>query len=149
MSTLLLDTNTASYLVKGNYPHVRQALIRAAITHTIALSAVTRGELMYGLALKGAPKGLSARVHAVLGQLEILPWDTAVADTYGVIRAWCHKHGVGIAALDLMIATHAIALNATLITHDQSFYPLAFPRLKNPPFRLTLRDWMEDPSSEL
>ncbi len=134
--------------MKGNYPNVRHALIRSASIHTIALSAVTRGELMYGLALKGAPKGLSARVHAVLSQLEILPWDTAVADTYGVIRAWCHKHGVGIAALDLMIATHAVSLNATLITHDQSFYSLAFPRFKNPPFRLTLRDWMEDPPPE-
>lgn len=144
----MLDTNTASYLVKGNYPNVRHHLIRSARTHAIAISAVTRGELLYGLALKGSPKGLSARVHAVLDQLEILAWDATVADTYGIVRAWCKTHGVGIAALDLMIATHAIALDATLITHDQSFSPLAFPRIKHTPFRLKLRDWMEAQPSE-
>jgi tRNA(fMet)-specific endonuclease VapC len=145
----MLDTNTASYLVKGNHPNVRHSLIRSAGTHTITISAVTRGELMYGLALKGSPKGLSARVHAVLDQLDVLPWDTTVADTYGVIRAWCKKHGVGIAALDLMIATHAIAINATLITHDQSFSLLAVSLIKNTPFRLQLRDWTEDPPSKV
>ena len=51
---------------------------------------------------------------------DILPWADAVAPHYGTLRAALEAKGVTIAPLDLMIAAHALALNATLVSADQT-----------------------------
>ncbi|HEX5544803.1 MAG TPA: type II toxin-antitoxin system VapC family toxin [Nitrospira sp.] len=145
MKSVMLDTNTASYIVKPGHPHVLYWLERAARTQKITMSAVTRGELIYGLALRSFPKVLTAAVNDLLHQVVVLPWDTKVSDTYGKARAWFRQQGVTLAALDMMIAAHAIAEDATLITSDTSFEPLTSPTQRDCPFRLLVRNWMEPP----
>ncbi|CUS36282.1 Ribonuclease VapC [Candidatus Nitrospira nitrificans] len=145
MKSVMLDTNTASYIVKPGYPNVLYWLERTSRTQKITMSAVTRGELIYGLALKSFPKVLTAAVNDLLHQVSVLPWDASVSDTYGKARAWFRQQGMTLAALDMMIAAHAIAENATLITSDTSFEPLTSPALKHCPFRLLVRNWMEPP----
>jgi tRNA(fMet)-specific endonuclease VapC len=44
----LLDTNTASYVIRGDIPSVRHHLVRVPIAR-LAVSAVTEGELLYGV----------------------------------------------------------------------------------------------------
>ena len=143
MSLFLLDTNMASFAMKRQYPQVRAHLERAAKQHAIGISAVTQGELLYGLQRKGAPKELGELIRGFLVRVEVLPWDADVADTYGLVRAWCAQKGIVLSALDLMIAAHAIHLNATLITNDQSFQRLAVPMVPQAPFQLRLLDWSE------
>ncbi|MDC8448300.1 MAG: PIN domain-containing protein [Nitrospira sp.] len=143
---MMLDTNTASYIVKPGYPNVLYWLERAARTHKITMSAVTRGELIYGLALKSFPRVLTAAVNDLLRQVIVLPWDANVSDTYGKTRAWFRRQGVTLAALDMMIAAHAIAEEATLITSDISFEPLTSPAQSNCPFRLSVLNWLEPPA---
>ena len=143
MSLFLLDTNMASFAMKRHYPQVRTHLARAAKKNVIGVSAVTQGELIYGLHRKDSPNELVELIRGFLLRVEVLPWDAHVADTYGQVRAWCAKNGIVFSAMDLMIAAHAIHLRATLVTNDQTFHRLAFPRRDQTPFELRILDWTE------
>jgi tRNA(fMet)-specific endonuclease VapC len=45
----LLDTNTASYIIKGNRSRVRERLLRVAMAD-VGISVITEAELLFGLA---------------------------------------------------------------------------------------------------
>jgi tRNA(fMet)-specific endonuclease VapC len=115
----MLDTNIASHIIKGDIPLVRQRLVAVPI-HLVVVSSVTQAELLYGLAKRSYPKGLTNRVREFLMRVKILAWDKNVAGVYGDLRATCEAAGVTISPLDLMIAAHAQALNATLVTTDKA-----------------------------
>ena len=129
--------------MKRHYPQVRTHLARAAKKHGIGISAVTQGELIYGLHRKGAPNELVELIRGFLIRIEVLPWDAHVADIYGQVWAWCAKKGIVFSALNLMIAAHAVHLRATLVTNDQTFHRLAFPMLNHTPFELRIQDWTQ------
>ena len=60
--------------------------------------------------------------QAIARLLEVpMPWDDAVAQTYGTLRAELQKNGRPLAALDLQIAAHALHLKATLVSNDSAF----------------------------
>ncbi len=61
----LLDTNTASYIVKGNYPTVDRRLDKVPMAQ-LAISAVTEGELRFGAARLPHAKRLHAAIEAFL-----------------------------------------------------------------------------------
>jgi tRNA(fMet)-specific endonuclease VapC len=118
--TYLLDTNIASDALKGNPPGVRERLV-ALPMRSVAISAVTQGELIYGLAKRGNPAALGALIHEFLIRVEVLPWTAAVANVYGALRASCAARGVTLSALDMMIAAQAVAAGAVLVTRDKAF----------------------------
>ena len=100
---------------------------------SVGISAVTQGELMYGLAKRDYPAGLSALVHEFLIRVEVLPWTAEVANKYGDLRADCAARGVNLGALDMMIAAQAEAAGGVLVTRDK-----AFERVGG---RLRVEDW--------
>ena len=116
----LLDTNIASYVIKGNIPCVRERLVSVPMS-SVAISSITQAELLYGLAKCGRPEGLARRIHEFLVRVDVLPWDQKVSSVYGDLRAACEADGLNLGALDMMIAAHAVAVDAILITRDQSF----------------------------
>jgi tRNA(fMet)-specific endonuclease VapC len=116
----LLDTNIASHVIKGDIPAVRDRLARVPM-QSVAVSVITQAELLYGVAKRGHPQGLATRVHAFLIRVEVLPWTQAVAGVYGDLRASCEAAGVTLAPMDMMIAAHAKAASATLVTRDRAF----------------------------
>ncbi|HEX4081031.1 MAG TPA: type II toxin-antitoxin system VapC family toxin [Rhizomicrobium sp.] len=120
MSGYLLDTNIASHVIKGDRPDIHRKLVRLPM-EDIAISAVTEGELFYGLARRNYPGGLTERVRQFLLRVEVLPWDHAVTQAYGDLRTACETKGVTLAPLDMMIAAHAVAAGATLVTRDKTF----------------------------
>jgi tRNA(fMet)-specific endonuclease VapC len=133
LSRYLLDTNMASFVIKGNFPTVRQKLLSIPI-QDIAISAVTEAELRYGLTRKGSPAALAGVISAFFRRVAILPWDSKAAQAYGDLRTLCSNRGVALSALDMMIAAHAVAIKATLVTHDGAF-------LRVPDGVLTTEDW--------
>lgn len=133
----MLDTNIASHIIKGDIPIVRERLVAVPI-QCVVVSSVTKGELLYGLAKRSCPKGLAARVHEFLIRVKTLPWDNDVAIVYGNLRARCEAAGITLSPLDLMIAAHAQALNAALVTGEKAFRMI--------PDGLTIENWRE-PSS--
>jgi tRNA(fMet)-specific endonuclease VapC len=128
----LLDTNIASHVIKGDIPVVRQRLARVPM-RSVAVSVVTQAELLYGVAKRGHPTGLATRVREFLVRVEVLPWTADVAHVYGDLRAACEAMGVTLAPLDMMIAAHAKASEAILVTRDRAFGLV--------PDGLTLEDW--------
>lgn len=120
MIRYLLDTNIASHAIRGDLPGIRERLVAQPVG-SVAISAVTQGELMYGLAKRNHPTALSALVHEFLIRMDVLPWTAEVANVYGNLRARCAAKGVSLGALDMMIAAHAAAAEAVLISRDQAF----------------------------
>jgi tRNA(fMet)-specific endonuclease VapC len=64
---------------------------------------------------------LSALVNEFLIRVEVLPWTAEVATVYGALRASCGKRGVNLGALDMLIAAHAVATGAVLVSRDKAF----------------------------
>lgn len=131
MSLWLLDTNIASHIIRGDQRDILRRLITIPMAD-LAISAVTEAELRYGLARRGHPPKLTARVREFLLRVDVLPWSDDVPASYGALRAACEKAGVSLAPFDMMIAAHALATGAVLVTRDR-----AFTRVPG----LTVDDW--------
>ena len=121
----LLDTNTVSYIADGRSRAARQTLNSVSNDSIIAISAITEGELLYGLARK--PQAVKARtaIENVLSNVEVLAWDSAAARSYGTLRAQLSFAGKSLTPMDMLIAAQALATGATLVTRDTAFSHLA------------------------
>lgn len=115
----LLDTNTASFIIRGDARLLGR--LQALPVTAVAISCVTEAELLYGLARKPEAKALAAAVMAFLRHVQVLPWDSPVAARYGPLRAGLEAAGTPLGSMDTLIAAHALAAGATLVTNDQAF----------------------------
>lgn len=116
----LLDTNTASYVIKGNFPRVRERLLKVPMAE-IGISVVTEAELRFGVARRPEATTLKRVVEEFLLRVEVLPWNSEAAQHYARIRATLEREGEPMGNLDLMIAAQAMAAEAVLVTHDRVF----------------------------
>jgi tRNA(fMet)-specific endonuclease VapC len=127
----LLDTNMASYVIKGNFPLVRERLVRVAMAE-VGISVITEAELRFGVARKPEAARLETAVEEFLLRVEILPWNSAAAKSYAELRYSLERAGEPMGNLDMMIAAHALVVPAVLVTHDR-----VFRRVK----QLKVEDW--------
>lgn len=133
----LLDTNTVSFLVNGRSNAVRRRYIEVENQGSeIAISAITEGEIRFGLAKRPEATRLRASFDHFLSAVGLLPWDSNVAAIYGRLRVEMAAEGKSLALMDLLIASHALAIGAALVTHDKAFLS-ASPSL-------TVVDWATD-----
>jgi len=116
----LLDTNMASYVIKGNIPRVRERLLKVPVAQ-VSISAVTEAELRFGVARRPEAVGLKTAVEEFLLRIDRLPWDSDAAQHYARVRAALERDGEVLGNLDLMIVAHALAARAVLVTHDRDF----------------------------
>ena len=121
MTRYMLDTNMASHVMRGDIKSVREHLDKAALDGEIALSVISQAELYYGLARRGHPIALGKLIGAFLSGVEVMPWTQTVARCYGDLRATCEAAGVNLTTSDMMIAAHAKAVGAILVTRDKAF----------------------------
>lgn len=112
----LLDTNTVAFHIRESSPALARRL-RAIPASDAALSVITEMEIRFGLAKNPALKIRSA-VEGFLEGMNILPLTSEATRHYARIRADLEARGTPIGPLDLLIAAHALALKATLITTD-------------------------------
>lgn len=110
----LLDTNMLSELLRAPSGAVAQK-IRKIDTSTLCTSIVVACELRFGAEKKGSSK-LAARVDAILSHIVVLPLDRDVDYYYAKIRDQLDKKGTPIGPNDLLIASHAVMLDLTLVT---------------------------------
>jgi tRNA(fMet)-specific endonuclease VapC len=127
----LLDTNTASYVIKGNFPRVRERLLRVPMAE-VGISVVTEAELRFGVARRPEATTLKSVVEEFLLRVEVLPWNSEAAQQYARIRAVLENDGAPMGNMDLMIAAQAFAAGVVLVTHDH-----VFRRVKG----LRVEDW--------
>ena len=80
---------------------------------------LTSAELQFGVAKSIAPPRNTIALAHFCAPLEICPFDNEAASIYGQIRADLERVGTPIGPLDTLIAAHARALNAVLITSKE------------------------------
>jgi tRNA(fMet)-specific endonuclease VapC len=132
----LLDTNTAGYIVSGRSALSRSQLREGLADGRVVISTVAEAEIRYGLELKPGSGRLRAAVEQLLGLIEVRAWDSAAASAYGRLRARLKASGTPLSAMDLMIAAHALALGAILVSHER-----ALQQVKG---FVTVVDWATD-----
>ncbi len=115
----LLDTNIVIYTIKRRPPQVA-ARFAERQAGELCLSSISLSELLFGAAKSQQPVKALEAVSAIGEALEIVPFDEAAARAYGPLRAELERQGRPIGALDTLIAAHALALDATLVTHNVS-----------------------------
>lgn len=114
----MLDTNICIYLIKQQPREVIEKFQGIALGE-IAISTVTVAEMMYGVRKSQYKEKNKAALQAFLAPLEMVAFDFAAAQQYGVVRAYLEKIGKPIGAYDLMIAAHALSLGVVLVTNNE------------------------------
>lgn len=113
----LLDTCTVSDFVKGQ-PNVL-ARVKATPPHLIGVSALTRMEVDYGLALNAErAKKLAPILDMFFSSIATLPFDEADAQAAAAIRAVLKTQGQPIGAYDVLIAGTGLARGLVVVTSN-------------------------------
>lgn len=133
MARYLLDTNTVSQLLR-RHPAVTRRVVATPMA-ALCISAITEGELRFGLARRPEATALHRLVDEFLRRVDVLPWDSTVAGVYGPTRAQAQRQGKALAPLDLLIAAHARSIGAVLVTNDQAFFHVP---------ELVVEDWAQE-----
>jgi len=114
----LLDTDICSYIMKRTHANLLDKLLTVELEQ-IAISVVSEAELLYGVKLSTKPAAAQTSVDEFIKHVRVVNWTRAAARHYAEIRANLHKRGKMIGSNDLMIAAHALSLDATLITNNE------------------------------
>jgi tRNA(fMet)-specific endonuclease VapC len=109
----MLDTNIVSEIIRN--PAGRAAQRARAVSDSVCVSVIVAAELRYGCARRGSPE-LLRRVEDFLSEVPVLPFDVPAGGEYGGIRAELEAASRPIGSNDLLIAAHACALAATMVT---------------------------------
>ena len=131
----MLDTDTVSYVVRGKTPAL-DAQLASVPKKQLCISAVTRGELLFGLNLKEGAHRLAQVVDQFLQRVQCLPWDADAATHFAQVAATLHKAGKPIGSMDAMIVGHAMAAGAVLVTNNGRH----FSRVAG----LNIENWTQD-----
>jgi|APLak6261686239_1056169.scaffolds.fasta_scaffold18968_2 tRNA(fMet)-specific endonuclease VapC len=116
----LLDTNVISHIMQGRDAALLAQLTKISVGQAV-ISSITLAELEYGLHRKGEPSRLRNALTQVLLRMDVLPWDEAAATCYGKLCAMLEAQGINLSDFDMMIAAHAVAVDATLVSRDKAF----------------------------
>lgn len=118
MRRYLLDTSVCVELLRGRAPGVL-ARLRKLDVDAAGISSITLAELQYGVAKSSDPGRHEELLARFLAPLAVLPFDDAAAQAYGDVRAALERAGTPIGPLDTLIASHTLALKATLLTNNE------------------------------
>jgi tRNA(fMet)-specific endonuclease VapC len=130
----MLDTDITSYLIKGRDVALENRF-RSIHPSSISISTVVCAELAFGLRRLPSTHTLQIDVPFFLNAIRLLSWDKKCADCYADIRHSLTQSGQLIGELDMMIAAHAIAIGAVLVTNNTRHY-------ERIPLPLKLENWV-------
>ncbi|TLU84745.1 MAG: type II toxin-antitoxin system VapC family toxin [Chlorobium sp.] len=112
----LLDTNICIYIINARPKHVLERFRQVNIGD-IGISSITAVELAFGVMKSGSERNRRA-LEMFFAPLELYPFDATAIWHYGEIRRDLEQRGEPIGPLDTMIAAHARALDAVLVTNN-------------------------------
>jgi tRNA(fMet)-specific endonuclease VapC len=114
LTRYMLDTNVISDLIKNPKGKAAKRIARIG-EDNICTSIIVAAELRYGCAKKGSERLLKS-VEDLLAEIDVLPFESPADVEYGNIRSELENAGKPIGANDFLIAAHATAVNATIVT---------------------------------
>lgn len=128
----MLDTNAIIMAVRHPewpiYPKIKEHLGK-----DLCISAVTYGELEYGIRKSANPEKNRLAITKILLGIQILDFDSRAAVHFGDIFAELESKRMRIGDRDTMIAAHARSLGYTVVTNNTR----KFSRVKG----LNVEDW--------
>jgi tRNA(fMet)-specific endonuclease VapC len=128
----LLDTNICVELLRAGSKTL--ARLRRHEIDELAISSITLAELQYGAAKSARPAHHQLLLAQFCAPIAILAFDHVAAETYGLVRAALERAGTPIGPLETLIASHALALQLTLVTSNER----EFRRVEG----LKVQNWM-------
>ena len=132
---VLLDTNICVYLINRR-PGFERVLRRVSgrSIGEICISAITVAELRFGVAKSARDNANAIALDEFLSRFELLDYPVEASVSYGKIRTELERAGTLIGNNDLLIASHALAIKANVVTANIS----EFQRVKG----LKILDWL-------
>lgn len=112
----LLDTNICIYIINNKPPHVFEKFKEFQLGQ-LWISSITASELAFGVEKSGSQRNKQA-LNKFLAPLEVLSYDEQAIWYYAQLRHQLQSTGQPIGSLDMLIAAHALALKATLVTNN-------------------------------
>ena len=128
----LLDTNTCIYAIRRRPPAVL-ARLNELTADDVALSVVVAMELEVG-AMRAEARAYAPAVRRWLAAFKVLPLGDDAREHFARVKCELMARGQLIGPMDLLIAAHALALGATLVTNNER----EFKRVKG----LKLENWV-------
>lgn len=116
MTRYMLDTNIISDLIRNPQGKAARRIGKVG-EDNVCTSIIVAAELRYGCAKSGSQRLLKA-VEDLLGEINVLPFDVPADVEYGGIRAELETIGKPIGGNDLLIAAHACAIGAAIVTDN-------------------------------
>ena len=132
MTRYMLDTNIISDLIRNPQGKAARRIAKVG-EDNVCTSIIVAAELRYGSAKSGSKRLLKA-VEDLLGEISVLPFDVPADAEYGGIRSELEAAGKPIGGNDLLIAAHARAAGATIVTANTS----EFKRIRG----LNVENWL-------
>jgi tRNA(fMet)-specific endonuclease VapC len=129
----MLDTNTCIAIIKRRPDTIKTRLTVLAVEE-VGISGIVAAELWYGVAFSQKKKQNKTALKDFLDYVTELDWPFEAGEIYGRIRADLKEKGTPIGAMDLLIAAHALFLEAVLVTGNER----EFQRVSD----LKIENWM-------
>lgn len=118
MTRYMLDTNILSDLIRNPQGSAAKRIARIG-EGAVCTSIIIAAELRYGSARSGSRR-LRGAVEDLLSEMTVLPFDVPADAEYGTIRSELEAAGTSIGPNDLLIAAHASAIGATIVTANMN-----------------------------
>ncbi len=129
----LLDTNILSDFIRHPTGKIFTK-IQEVGEETICTSIIVACELEFGAEKKNSQR-LKQRITLAFSMIPVLPLTQKVTSYYAKARTYLEQQGTPIGNNDLLIASHALSLNLTVITNNVR----EFSRVPN----LQVENWLE------
>jgi predicted nucleic acid-binding protein len=121
--TYLLDTNAISDLMRAA-PRIENWMAGLDQADRVVTCTIVRGEILFGIARLPAGRRraeLEETGHQFLAALRCEPIPVEAADRYATLKLTRQQGGLTLDENDLWVAATALALGATLVSHDSDF----------------------------
>lgn len=130
----LLDSTILIYILTGAPESVARKIDRLKPEDRLGMSWVTWAELLLGALRSNRTEQVKAQLEAIRQVIPVLlPESPLICSYHAEHAARLRAAGTPIGGNDLWIAAHALALGATLVTHNLK----EFRRIRG----LSLEDW--------
>ncbi|MFK7974411.1 MAG: PIN domain-containing protein [Rickettsiaceae bacterium] len=129
----MLDTNICIYILNKKPISYIEKLEALEKNSSLCISSIVLAELQYGVSNSKFKEQNQINVNQLICKLDVLDFSEKCAFYYGELRADLKKKGIIIGNNDLLIASHALAEELTLVTNNAS----EFNRVKG----LKVIDW--------
>jgi tRNA(fMet)-specific endonuclease VapC len=114
----MLDTNICIYIINQKPVSYLKSLDRFEQNSSLTISSIVLAELQYGVSNSFHKEQNQINLDVFLNKIDVIPFSAKCAFYYGEIRSKLKKEGIIIGNNDLLIASHALAERAILVTNN-------------------------------